>query len=72
MVTFTVIYEDASKVIYGYYPDGDKENEGQICVPSNGEAYLLKPAEGDEFGTYSYHVFSHIRQGEKTGMAAWY
>ena len=54
MVTFTVIYEDASKVIYGYYPDGDKENEGQICVPSNGEAYLLKPAEGDDFGTYSY------------------
>ncbi|MDU3490881.1 MAG: hypothetical protein E7F64_07495 [Clostridiales bacterium] len=72
MVTFELKEIIGDKKVYSYFPEGDVNREGIVCVYANKDVEVIKQAPGDKAGIYSGHVFGQIFDGVDNGMAAWY
>lgn len=72
MVTFKLKEIDGDKKLYRYFPEGDVDREGIVCVYGDKEGEVVRQAPGDIAGIYSGHVFSQVFKGEDQGIVAWY
>ena len=79
MVGFELQSLSDSEVVYRYYPENDMDAEGVVSYDrSTGARSVVSVAPGDEFSSYSSHLFNRLDEFnesgefEDRGYVAWY
>lgn len=79
MVTLKLIELNEDRVIYEYYPEGDKQYPGKISLDLKTKERIYLQESSKDFGKrYSYYAFMKIEEYssngnfEKEGLVAWY
>lgn len=79
MVGFKLKSLSDSEAVYSYYPENDMDAEGVVSYDrSTGARNVVSAAPGDEYSSYSSHLFNRLDEFnesgkfEESGYVAWY